>query len=104
MPNEPTTSHGVMEGQGAYNKYAKLPAGGAALALPLLERATSDVALATDDQPLVIADYRRRRGKIRWFRCRSHSEFCATAWARLAQFSCSTLTSHRTTSIRSSKY
>ena len=28
---------GVMEGGGSYNKHAKLPAGGAALALPLLE-------------------------------------------------------------------
>ncbi len=63
MPNEPTPSHGVMEGQGAYNKYAKLPAGGAALALPLLERAASDVALGTDDQPLVIADYGSSQGK-----------------------------------------
>ncbi len=42
MSNEPMPSHGVMEGLGAYNKYAKLPAGGAALALPLLERAASD--------------------------------------------------------------
>jgi hypothetical protein len=63
MPNEPTPSHGVMEGQGAYNKYAKLPAGGAALALPLLERAASDVALGKDDQPVVIADYGSSQGK-----------------------------------------
>jgi hypothetical protein len=63
MPNEATPSHGVMEGQGAYNKYAKLPAGGAALALPLLERAASDVAVGTVDQPVVIADYGSSQGK-----------------------------------------
>jgi hypothetical protein len=63
MPNEPTSSRGVMEGKGAYNKYAKLPAGGAALALPLLERAASNVALATDDRPVVIADYGSSQGK-----------------------------------------
>src|SRR6516164_6443386 len=27
MSNEQTRSHGVMEGKGAYNRYAKLPAG-----------------------------------------------------------------------------
>ncbi len=63
MSNEPRPSHGVMEGQGAYNKYAKLPAGGAALALPLLERAASDVALATDNRSVVIADYGSSQGK-----------------------------------------
>ena len=34
-PELVVASHGVMEGKGAYNRYAKLPAGGAALALPL---------------------------------------------------------------------
>ena len=28
MSNELTPAHGVMEGKGAYNKYAKLPTGG----------------------------------------------------------------------------
>jgi len=37
MPGQTALPHGVMEGKGAYNRYAKLPAGGAALALPLLE-------------------------------------------------------------------
>src|SRR5271170_6764344 len=63
MSNESKPSHCVMEGQGAYNKYAKLPAGGAALALPLLERAASDVAVGTVDQPVVIADYGSSQGK-----------------------------------------
>jgi len=57
MSNEPTPFHGVMEGKGAYNKYAKLLAGGAALALPLLEEAVSEIELDTGNQPVAIADY-----------------------------------------------
>jgi len=52
-----------MEGKGAYNRYAKLPAGGAALALPLLEKAVRCVALDTSDQGIVIADYGSSQGK-----------------------------------------
>jgi hypothetical protein len=52
-----------MEGSGAYNKYAKLPAGGAALALPLLEKAARSVALDASEQPVVIADYGSSQGK-----------------------------------------
>ena len=63
MSNEPTPSHGVMEGKGAYNKHARLPAGGAALALPLLERAVPKVELDTGNQPVVIADYGSSQGK-----------------------------------------
>src|SRR5580658_6756695 len=55
--------HGVMEGQGAYNKYAKLPAGGAALAMPLLEKAVHGLRVAAADRPLVIADYGSSQGK-----------------------------------------
>jgi hypothetical protein len=56
-------SHGVMEGKGAYNKYAKLPAGGAALSLPLLEKAVSKIELDKSDQPIVIADYGSSQGR-----------------------------------------
>jgi S-adenosylmethionine-dependent carboxyl methyltransferase len=63
MSNDPAPSHGVMEGKGAYNRYAKLPAGGAALALPLLEKAVHCVALDTRDQGIVIADYGSSQGK-----------------------------------------
>jgi hypothetical protein len=63
MSNAPVLPHGVMEGKGAYNKYAKLPAGGAALALPLLERAVQSVQLDTTEQPIVIADYGSSQGK-----------------------------------------
>ena len=63
MSNEPTSSHGVMEGMGAYNKHARLPAGGAALALPLLERAVENAELDTGDGPVIIADYGSSQGK-----------------------------------------
>jgi hypothetical protein len=52
-----------MEGEGAYNKYAKLPAGGAALAVPLLEKAVRNISIGTGDQPVVIADYGSSQGK-----------------------------------------
>ena len=63
MPNEFAPPHGVMEGKGAYNKYAKLPAGGAFLALPLLEKAVRRVELDSSDQAVVIADYGSSQGK-----------------------------------------
>jgi hypothetical protein len=63
MLSELNPVHGVMEGKGAYNKYAKLPADGAALALPLLEKAIREVELDPGDQPIVIADYGSSQGK-----------------------------------------
>jgi hypothetical protein len=52
-----------MEGNGAYNKHAKLPAAGAAMAMPLLEKAVQGVQLDASDQPVVIADYGSSQGK-----------------------------------------
>jgi hypothetical protein len=52
-----------MEGKGAYNQHARLPAGGAALALPLLEKAARNVRLDPADQPVVLADYGSSQGK-----------------------------------------
>ena len=63
MSNEQTRSHGVMEGKGAYNRYAELPAGGGALALSLLEKAVRNVTLDGGDQTVVIADYGSSQGK-----------------------------------------
>jgi hypothetical protein len=63
MTDETRLSHGVMEGKGAYNRNAKLPAGGAALALPLLQKAARDIPLSSDSQPIVIADYGSSQGK-----------------------------------------
>ena len=63
MSIEPGPSHGVMEGDGFYNRHAKLPADGAATALPLLDEAIRNVALHPDDGPIVIADYGSSQGK-----------------------------------------
>jgi hypothetical protein len=63
LTNIPVRDHGVMEGKGAYNRYAKLPAGGGALALPLWEKAVRSVELEHDDQTIVIADYGSSQGK-----------------------------------------
>src|SRR5215469_17458159 len=63
MPDQTAPPHGVMEGKGAYNRYAKLPAGGAVLALPLLEGAVRRLELDTNDQTVVIADYGSSQGK-----------------------------------------
>jgi hypothetical protein len=52
-----------MEGRGAYNKYAKLPAGGAALALPLWEDAVRRVEIEAGHQPVVLVDYGSSQGK-----------------------------------------
>ena len=62
MPNEPTLP-GAMEGKGSYNKHAKLPAGGAALALPLWEKAAQQVELDAGHQAVVLADYGSSQGK-----------------------------------------
>lgn len=63
MPEEITPLSPPMEGKGSYNRYAKLPAGGAALALPLLEKAAQNVLLDRRDGPIVIADYGSSQGK-----------------------------------------
>lgn len=55
--------HGVMEGNGSYNRHAALPADGAALALPLLKKAVRDLDLSRGDEPIVIADYGASQGK-----------------------------------------
>jgi hypothetical protein len=63
MPEEITPVSPPMEGKGSYNKYAKIPAGGAVLAMPLLEKAAQNVALDRSDRPVVIADYGSSQGK-----------------------------------------
>jgi SAM dependent carboxyl methyltransferase len=52
----------AMEGQGSYNRYARLPAGGAALAIPHLVRAVGEVSFGVDE-PLVVADYGSSQGR-----------------------------------------
>lgn len=56
-------THGITEGNGAYNRHSALPAGGAALALPLLEKAVQSLELDAGEQPIVIADYGSSQGK-----------------------------------------
>jgi hypothetical protein len=56
-------SQGVMEGDGSYNRHAKLPSDGAAMALPSLEKAIKDVQLDPVEGPVVIADYGSSQGK-----------------------------------------
>jgi len=63
MSDQVHLSHGVMEGSGAYNKHAALPAGGASLAVPFLEEAVRNVALDPGDRPIFIADYGSSQGK-----------------------------------------
>lgn len=63
MSSPAITSRGVMEGQGAYNRHARLPAGGAALALPLLEKAVQRVGVEAGDQPVLLADYGSSQGR-----------------------------------------
>jgi hypothetical protein len=63
MSSMPVFAHGVMEGNGAYNRHAKLPAGGAALAIPFLKQAVRGMGIAPDDGPVVIADYGSSQGK-----------------------------------------
>lgn len=63
MLNQCEASHGVMEGGGFYNRYARIPAGGGGLALPFLEQAVKNIAMDGRDQPVVIADYGSSQGK-----------------------------------------
>jgi hypothetical protein len=63
MIDEANLPHGVMEGKGAYNKHARLPAAAAGLATPFLEEAVRNIVLGPDDQPIVIADYGSSQGK-----------------------------------------
>jgi len=63
MATEREPTHGVMESGGSYNRNAHVPAGGASLALPYLDRAVQNLTLDATDQPIVIADYGSSQGK-----------------------------------------
>jgi hypothetical protein len=63
MSDKLISTSSVMEGKGAYNKHVKLPAGGAALALPLLEKAIQNLKLDLGGRSVVIADYGSSQGK-----------------------------------------
>ncbi len=53
----------VMEGQGAYNRNARLQASGGTVALPFWEQAARMVEAAEDAGPLTIADYGSSQGR-----------------------------------------
>jgi hypothetical protein len=63
LADEPMPAQGAMEGDGAYNRHAKLQASGVATALRLLEEAAGKVELGPAGQPLVIADYGSSQGR-----------------------------------------
>jgi hypothetical protein len=63
MSHEPNSALSAMEGNGSYNKHARQPAEGAALALPHLKRVVDTMALDSTDRPIVIADYGSSQGK-----------------------------------------
>ena len=63
MLEEARAAYAVMESKGAYNRHAKIPAGGAAIAAPFLEKAVRNVTIEPEDQPVVIADYGSSQGK-----------------------------------------
>lgn len=63
MSNQRAGSYAVMEGNGEYNKHAKLQAGGASLAVPFLEKAIQNITLDSSNSPIVIADYGSSQGK-----------------------------------------
>jgi hypothetical protein len=93
-----TLPHGVMESRGAYNKYATIPASGAALAAPFLENAIRAMAVDNEDRPVVIADYGSSQGKNSLAPMGLAFELCGRACARTARFSSFTSNSQRTTS------
>ena len=59
----PIATHGVMEGGGAYNLHARVPAGGGKLALPFVEQAVRAIPFNEEIEPVVIADYGSSQGK-----------------------------------------
>lgn len=63
MPNGVAMPHGVMEGKGVYNRHAMVPAGGAVLALPHLEKAVRSIELDAGEQAILIVDYGSSQGK-----------------------------------------
>lgn len=63
MPLASGSLHGVMEGEGAYNRHAKLAAGGAGIAMPFLEKAVRSTVVNPGETPIVVADYGSSQGK-----------------------------------------
>jgi hypothetical protein len=58
-----SSGHGVMEGDGFYNRHARVQAGGGGIALPFLEQAVQSITLDASDEPVIVADYGSSQGK-----------------------------------------
>jgi hypothetical protein len=63
VSDKPLTHVAAMEGRGAYNRHASIPAAGGALAIPLLEAAARRIAIEPGARPIVIADYGSSQGR-----------------------------------------
>jgi hypothetical protein len=63
MSNDQIAPSGGMEGGGAYNRHASLPARGGAFAVPHLENAARVATLDLAGGPIVIADYGSSQGR-----------------------------------------
>jgi len=63
MLNAPTLHVTAMEGKGAYNRHAAIPASGGGVAIPLLEAAARKIAIDAGDRPIAIADYGSSQGR-----------------------------------------
>jgi hypothetical protein len=64
MSESSSQPHGVMEGGGAYNRYAKPQAQGIESALSLLEQVVRDTTIDDGNDPVVMADYGSSQGSI----------------------------------------
>ena len=63
MKQQAVPPHGVMEGDGAYNKHAQVQASGVSLTARFLEGAARKIVPGPTDQPIVIVDYGSSQGK-----------------------------------------
>lgn len=63
MSQRTESLYGVMEGEGAYNRHAKLAAGGARIAMQFLKEAARNTVVGHGETPIVIADYGSSQGR-----------------------------------------
>lgn len=63
MLETPTANHGVMEGEGSYNRHASIPTDSMALSLPLLEKAVRNIEFDGECRSVTVADYGSSQGR-----------------------------------------
>jgi hypothetical protein len=103
MLDEVRLPHGVMEGNGAYNKHAKSQAAAAALATPFLEKAGRKIALDAENSLSSLPIMGRRKARTHSPRCGSRFEICGHRLAQVAQLLFFISTNRRMTSTRYSR-